>query len=497
MSLCVWQNERLLEIANDPVPQRILDRGLITLGPGGGLHDDADRLRLLRDRAGAADHPLPAIRLRAARVLGCRAADADAAVCCSHRSCSSGASLFAFFVVLPPAVDFLVDFNSDQFNNQLRARDYYTFFATMLIAMGLIFELPLAILAVTRLGIVTPDQLAAEPPLRGPRDRRRCGTPAEHRPGDADPRDRADPDPLRSEYLARPRLRAARLRAVRAVHPGALGNGQGTRAPNGLRHTRPPQAGGPGRLHDPRRVDGAEPVHGRSEPVSFGDVFGGGSGGEASEVSLDRAEELEKQLAKDPQNESLLLQLTRERIAAGNNLVQFDEATGQPLPTVESQAQYEQAADAWARYLKVAEEPNPNTAQLTANALFTLASTSTTAATADANYEDAAAAQRVVAAARPSLGTLSTLAYYSYAALRVRAGRQGDQAGGRGGEEQIRGQQHREAAGGDPQAGQALREAAARLPGGRRPGGAGAGQPARRPLRRRQRSRRPQASAAP
>ena len=142
----------------------------------------------------------------------------------------------------------------------------------------------------------------------------------------------------------------------------------------------------------------------------------------ASEVSLDRAEELEKQLAKDPQNESLLLQLTRERIAAGNNLVQFDEATGQPLPTVESQAQYEQAADAWARYLKVAEEPNPNTAQLTANALFTLASTSTTAATADANYEDAAAAQRVVAAARPSLGTLSTLAYYSYAALQFERG---------------------------------------------------------------------------
>ena len=36
----------------------------------------------------------------------------------------------------------------------------------MLIALGLIFEIPLAILAVTRLGIVTPDQLGEEPPLR-------------------------------------------------------------------------------------------------------------------------------------------------------------------------------------------------------------------------------------------------------------------------------------------------------------------------------------------
>jgi hypothetical protein len=159
-------------------------------------------------------------------------------------------------------------------------------------------------------------------------------------------------------------------------------------------------------------------------PVSFGDVFGGG-GGNASDVSLDRVEDLEKRLARDPQNEALLLQLVRERITAGNNLVQFDEATGQPLPTSESQAQYEEAADAWARYLKATDDPNPNTAQLAANALFTLASTSTSAAAADASYEEAARAQQIVAEARPSLGTLSTLAYYSYAALQFE---QGDKA---------------------------------------------------------------------
>lgn len=160
-------------------------------------------------------------------------------------------------------------------------------------------------------------------------------------------------------------------------------------------------------------------------PVSFGDVFGGGSGSGASDVSLDRAEDLEKRLAQDPQNESLLLALVRERITAGNNLTQFDEATGQPLPTTESQAQYEEAADAWARYLEATDEPNPNTAQLAANALFTLASTSVSAAEAATNYEQAAAAQQIVADARPSLGSLSTLAYYSYAALRFE---QGDKA---------------------------------------------------------------------
>lgn len=160
-------------------------------------------------------------------------------------------------------------------------------------------------------------------------------------------------------------------------------------------------------------------------PVSFGDVFGGGSGGDASDVSLDRAEDLEKRLAQDPQNESLLLALVRERITAGNNLTEFDQATGQPLLTTDSQAQYEEAADAWARYLKVTDDPNPNTAQLAANALFSLASTAVTATEADTNYEEAAAAQKIVADARPSLGTLSTLAYYSYAALQFE---QGDKA---------------------------------------------------------------------
>ncbi len=68
---------------------------------------------------------------------------------------------FAYFVVMPAAVKFLLNFNESQFNVQLRARDYYSFFSTMMIAGGLIFQLPLAILAVTRLGIVSVERLQA------------------------------------------------------------------------------------------------------------------------------------------------------------------------------------------------------------------------------------------------------------------------------------------------------------------------------------------------
>jgi len=66
---------------------------------------------------------------------------------------------FAYFVVMPAAVNFLLDFNEAQFNTQLRARDYLSFFSTTMLAGGLVFEMPLAILAVTRLGIVRVEQL--------------------------------------------------------------------------------------------------------------------------------------------------------------------------------------------------------------------------------------------------------------------------------------------------------------------------------------------------
>jgi sec-independent protein translocase protein TatC len=66
---------------------------------------------------------------------------------------------FAYFVVMPAAVNFLLNFNDGQFNIQLRARDYYSFFSMTMIACGLIFQLPLVIIAVTRLGIVRVEQL--------------------------------------------------------------------------------------------------------------------------------------------------------------------------------------------------------------------------------------------------------------------------------------------------------------------------------------------------
>ncbi len=68
--------------------------------------------------------------------------------------------VFAYYVVTPAAVNFLLNFNSDEFNIQIRAREYYSFFALSLISVGVLFQIPIGILAVTRLGIVSVDQLA-------------------------------------------------------------------------------------------------------------------------------------------------------------------------------------------------------------------------------------------------------------------------------------------------------------------------------------------------
>ena len=67
--------------------------------------------------------------------------------------------LFGYFVVLPAAVRFFVNFNAGQFNVLVQASQFYGFAATVLLAMGLVFQVPVLILGATRVGLVTPKQL--------------------------------------------------------------------------------------------------------------------------------------------------------------------------------------------------------------------------------------------------------------------------------------------------------------------------------------------------
>jgi sec-independent protein translocase protein TatC len=67
---------------------------------------------------------------------------------------------FAYFVALPRATHFLLGFNNDQFDILVRAADYYKFAVILIALIGLLFQIPVAVLAVTRLGIISARQLA-------------------------------------------------------------------------------------------------------------------------------------------------------------------------------------------------------------------------------------------------------------------------------------------------------------------------------------------------
>ncbi len=67
--------------------------------------------------------------------------------------------VFAYYMVLPPAISFLQNFNDDSYDILLQARDFYSFEILVLIAMGALFQIPVGILAATRLGVITPQQL--------------------------------------------------------------------------------------------------------------------------------------------------------------------------------------------------------------------------------------------------------------------------------------------------------------------------------------------------
>jgi sec-independent protein translocase protein TatC len=66
---------------------------------------------------------------------------------------------FGYFVVLDRAIAFLQNFNDDNFDILVQASTYYKFCLLFLGAIGLLFQIPVAVLAVTRTGIVTPRQL--------------------------------------------------------------------------------------------------------------------------------------------------------------------------------------------------------------------------------------------------------------------------------------------------------------------------------------------------
>jgi sec-independent protein translocase protein TatC len=70
-----------------------------------------------------------------------------------------GGILFGYFVVLPGAVGFLQNFNASSFDALVQARSYYSFILLTLVASGLLFQIPVAVIGLTQARIVSTRQL--------------------------------------------------------------------------------------------------------------------------------------------------------------------------------------------------------------------------------------------------------------------------------------------------------------------------------------------------
>jgi sec-independent protein translocase protein TatC len=70
-----------------------------------------------------------------------------------------GGVAFGYFVILPPAIHFLTNYDSSYFDIQIRARDYYRFVSFVLLGVAIAFEVPVFVLALVRLRILTAAQL--------------------------------------------------------------------------------------------------------------------------------------------------------------------------------------------------------------------------------------------------------------------------------------------------------------------------------------------------
>jgi sec-independent protein translocase protein TatC len=155
-AICFWQSDLLLELANGPLPAG--HERLITFGV-----TEPFTTTLTVSAYGALILALPVVLFQAyAFVLPAFSKHQQRAIVpllLLIPALFIAGIAFGYFVVLPAATSFLLNFNEAQFNIQVRASEFYSFFGTTLLACGVVFQVPVGILSVTRLGIVTVDQL--------------------------------------------------------------------------------------------------------------------------------------------------------------------------------------------------------------------------------------------------------------------------------------------------------------------------------------------------
>ena len=63
---------------------------------------------------------------------------------------------FSYFVMIPSMLNFAASFGSDQIKNNIDINEYFSFISMILLASGLVFEMPMVSFVLSKFGILTP-----------------------------------------------------------------------------------------------------------------------------------------------------------------------------------------------------------------------------------------------------------------------------------------------------------------------------------------------------
>lgn len=72
----------------------------------------------------------------------------------------AGGVAFGYFIAVPRAVDFLLNFGSDIATPQIRIGNYIALVTRLLVSIGLVFEMPVLTTFLARIGVIKPNWLA-------------------------------------------------------------------------------------------------------------------------------------------------------------------------------------------------------------------------------------------------------------------------------------------------------------------------------------------------
>ncbi|MFC2032715.1 twin-arginine translocase subunit TatC [Chloroflexota bacterium] len=72
----------------------------------------------------------------------------------------AGGVVFGYYILLPPATNFLLTFGSDIATPQIKVGNYISIVTRLLLAIGLVFEMPVVTTFLARIGVITPKWLS-------------------------------------------------------------------------------------------------------------------------------------------------------------------------------------------------------------------------------------------------------------------------------------------------------------------------------------------------